>query len=130
MKKITVVVSLLLTFLYVNPFYAINSAIDPAELQDVPGLAAYKYHPTFVAEGVHFHSGGQDMHYYPIAALLASDMLNDNPSSQIFILNPFTYPAHFDDPNAVYYYSHFEEHPVLYNQQIMDVDASDSEPSF
>jgi hypothetical protein len=129
LKKTTIFVSLILTSLYATPSYTINISIDPEELQTIPGLEAYKYHHTFISQGIHFHSGGEDMHYYPIGSLLDGDIFNSAPSNYISIHDPFTHQAHLDSLNTVYYYSHFEEHPILYNQQLMDVDAQGIEPS-
>lgn len=60
-----------------------TTSLHPSELQDSYPYYAYKTHHTYQPEGVHFHSGGQDHHYYPI-----------------------------HQENGLWYYSHFETAPI------------------
>lgn len=64
--KKTIFLNLLVTSLLFSAGHATSSnVVDPKDLKKSSKYYDYEY-PTYHQEGIHIHSGGQDLHLYPV----------------------------------------------------------------
>jgi hypothetical protein len=63
--KKTIFLSVIATSLIFTASHATSSSsVDPKDLKTSSKYYGYEY-PTYHQEGIHIHSGGQDLHLYP-----------------------------------------------------------------